>query len=188
MTFVFMKRSDERKFWIIVALVSGLFAELKNQIGLRRLRLRRMKFVREQFWLAATVQNIKRLVRFLSQPAAPLPQQLETRKEPTSPRHHTATEPCDRTLFQQARLISTIDALVACYPNRMLALIDLYWKTVVISVWRTQLWLPSRWECQDRHPSMMLGKLHSEILPLPSPATPRKPDPVAIAPMGRWDR
>jgi hypothetical protein len=50
-----------------------LFAELKNQIGLRRLRLRRMKFVRKQFWLAATVQNIKRLVRFLSQPAAPLP-------------------------------------------------------------------------------------------------------------------
>jgi hypothetical protein len=31
-----------------------------------------MKFAREQFWLAATVQNIKRLVRFLSQPAAPL--------------------------------------------------------------------------------------------------------------------
>ncbi len=53
--------------------VEALFAELKNQIGLRRLRLRRMKFVREQFWLAATVQNIKRLVRFLSQSAAPLP-------------------------------------------------------------------------------------------------------------------
>ena len=52
--------------------VEALFAELKNQIGLRRLRLRRMKFVREQFWLAATVQNIKRLVRFLSQQAAPL--------------------------------------------------------------------------------------------------------------------
>ena len=52
--------------------VEALFAELKNQIGLRRLRLRRMKFVREQFWLAATVLNIKRLVRFLSQPAAPL--------------------------------------------------------------------------------------------------------------------
>jgi transposase len=53
--------------------VEALFAELKNQIGLRRLRLRRMKFVREQFWLAATVQNIKRLVRFLSQSAEPLP-------------------------------------------------------------------------------------------------------------------
>jgi transposase len=52
--------------------VEALFAELKNQIGLRRLRLRRMKFVREQFYLAATVQNIKRLVRFLSlKPAEP---------------------------------------------------------------------------------------------------------------------
>ena len=48
--------------------VEALFAELKNQIGLRRLRLRRMKFVREQFFLAAAAQNIKRLVRFLSQP------------------------------------------------------------------------------------------------------------------------
>jgi hypothetical protein len=46
--------------------VEALFAELKNQIGLRRLRLRRMKFVREQFFLAATAQNIKRLVRFLA--------------------------------------------------------------------------------------------------------------------------
>jgi transposase len=45
--------------------VEALFAELKNQIGLRRLRLRRLKFVREQFWLAAAAQNIKRLVRFL---------------------------------------------------------------------------------------------------------------------------
>jgi transposase len=48
--------------------VEALFAELKNQIGLRRLRLRRLKFVREQFFLAATAQNIKRLVRYLSQP------------------------------------------------------------------------------------------------------------------------
>ena len=46
--------------------VEALFAELKNQIGLRRLRLRRMRFVREQFYLAATAQNLKRLVRFLS--------------------------------------------------------------------------------------------------------------------------
>ena len=46
--------------------VEALFAELKNQIGLRRLRLRRLKFVREQFFLAAVAQNMKRLVRFLS--------------------------------------------------------------------------------------------------------------------------
>jgi transposase len=46
--------------------VEALFGELKNQIGLRRLRLRRIRFVREQFYLAAAVQNLKRLVRFLS--------------------------------------------------------------------------------------------------------------------------
>jgi transposase len=52
--------------------VEALFAELKNQIGLRRLRLRRLKFVREQFWLAAAAQNIKRLVRFLDQQPQPI--------------------------------------------------------------------------------------------------------------------
>ena len=52
--------------------VEALFAELKNQIGLRRLRLRRLRFVREQFFLAAVAQNLKRLVRFLSQPKTPL--------------------------------------------------------------------------------------------------------------------
>ena len=51
--------------------VEALFAELKNQIGLRRLRLRRLRFVREQFFLAAAAQNIKRLVRFLSQATTP---------------------------------------------------------------------------------------------------------------------
>jgi len=49
--------------------VEALFAELKNQIGLRRLRLRRMRFVREQFYLAAVAQNLKRLVRFLNKTA-----------------------------------------------------------------------------------------------------------------------
>jgi Transposase DDE domain len=47
--------------------VEALFAELKKEIGLRRLRLRRLKFVREQFFLVAAAQNIKRQVRFLSQ-------------------------------------------------------------------------------------------------------------------------
>jgi transposase len=61
----FAKAQRERKK------VEALFAELKNQIGLRRLRLRRMKFVREQFFLAAVAQNIKRLVRFLSRPTTP---------------------------------------------------------------------------------------------------------------------
>jgi hypothetical protein len=51
--------------------VEALFSELKNQIGLRRLRLRRIKFVREQFYLAAVAQNLKRLVRFLSMRSEP---------------------------------------------------------------------------------------------------------------------
>ena len=46
--------------------VEALFSELKNLVGLRRLRLRRLKFVREQFYLAAVAQNLKRLMRFLS--------------------------------------------------------------------------------------------------------------------------
>src|ERR1700723_256052 len=62
----FAKARRERKK------VEAMFAELKNVIGLRRLRLRRMKFVREQFFLAAVAQNIKRLGRFLSQPRTPL--------------------------------------------------------------------------------------------------------------------
>jgi transposase len=64
----FAKAQRERKK------VEALFAELKNQIGLRRLRLRGLKFVREQFFMAAAAQNIKRLVRFLSQtPRPPIP-------------------------------------------------------------------------------------------------------------------
>ncbi|MFZ0760291.1 MAG: transposase [Candidatus Sulfotelmatobacter sp.] len=37
----------------------ALFAELKNQLGLRRLLLCRLTFVREQFFLAAAAQKIK---------------------------------------------------------------------------------------------------------------------------------
>ena len=61
----FAKAQRERKK------VEARFAELKNQIGLRRLRLRRLRFVREQFFLAAVAQNLQRLVRFLSQPTTP---------------------------------------------------------------------------------------------------------------------
>ena len=50
----------------------ALFAELKNHIGLRRQHLRRLRFVCEQFFLAAVAQNIKRLVRFLSRPTTPV--------------------------------------------------------------------------------------------------------------------
>ena len=47
--------------------IEALFAELKQRMGLRRLRLRRRWNVAEQFFLAATAQNLKRLVRFLAQ-------------------------------------------------------------------------------------------------------------------------
>ncbi len=39
--------------------VEALFSELKNRIGLRRLRLRRIKFVREEFYLADVAQNLE---------------------------------------------------------------------------------------------------------------------------------
>jgi hypothetical protein len=47
--------------------VEALFAELKQQIKLRRVRLQRLWNVAEQFHLAATAQNLKRLVRHLDQ-------------------------------------------------------------------------------------------------------------------------
>jgi transposase len=51
--------------------VEALFAELKQQINLRRVRLRRLWNVAEQFHLAATAQNLKRLVRHLAQKQSP---------------------------------------------------------------------------------------------------------------------
>jgi IS5 family transposase len=47
--------------------IEALFAELKQRMRLSRLRLRRLWNVGEQFLLAATAQNLKRLVRFLAQ-------------------------------------------------------------------------------------------------------------------------
>src|ERR1019366_3586929 len=46
--------------------VEVLYSELKNRVELRKVRLRRLWNVAEQFLLAATVQNIKRLVKFLN--------------------------------------------------------------------------------------------------------------------------
>jgi len=45
----------------------ALFSELRNQIQLRKVRLRGLRNAKEQFVLAATAQNIKRLIRYLSQ-------------------------------------------------------------------------------------------------------------------------
>lgn len=54
--------------------IEALFSELKLRMGLRRVRLRQLWNVSEQFYLAATAQNLKRLVRFLVQrKVAPVP-------------------------------------------------------------------------------------------------------------------
>ena len=45
----------------------ALFAELKQRMRLQKVRLRRLWNVSEQFLLAATAQNMKRLVQFLTQ-------------------------------------------------------------------------------------------------------------------------
>ncbi len=47
--------------------IEALFAELKQRMRLGRVRLRCLWNVSEQFLLAATAQNLKRLVRFLVQ-------------------------------------------------------------------------------------------------------------------------
>ncbi len=47
--------------------IEALFSELRNQIRLRKLRLRGLLNAKEQFILAATAQNVKRLVKFLNQ-------------------------------------------------------------------------------------------------------------------------
>src|SRR6266851_814522 len=47
--------------------IEALFAELKQRMSIGRVRLRRLWNVGEQFLLAATAQNLKRLVRFLAQ-------------------------------------------------------------------------------------------------------------------------
>lgn len=52
--------------------IEALFGELKQQMRLRRVRLRRLWNVAEQFHLAATAQNLKRLVRVLARQAPAL--------------------------------------------------------------------------------------------------------------------
>src|SRR5271169_940563 len=47
--------------------VEALFAELKQQIKRRKVRLRRLWNVAEQFYLAATTQNLKMLARHPAQ-------------------------------------------------------------------------------------------------------------------------
>jgi Transposase DDE domain len=89
--------------------VEALFAELKNQIGLCRLRLRRLKFVRQQFFLAAAAQNIKRLVRFLIDNIGPASHRLAERPEEKLGGGPRSREDITLTgLFQHPHLIATI--------------------------------------------------------------------------------
>jgi len=56
--------------------IEALFAELKQRMSMQRVRLRRLWNVSEQFLLAATAQNLKRLVHFLAQRPPTLETQL----------------------------------------------------------------------------------------------------------------
>jgi len=59
-TEAFQQSARERKK------IEMLFAHLKRNLGLRRLRLRGLTGASDEFLLAATVQNLKKLVRFLA--------------------------------------------------------------------------------------------------------------------------
>jgi len=135
--------------------VEALFAELKNQIGLRRVRLRRMKFVREQFYLAATAQNLKRLARYLKSrtlESAPIPIGARKRKRDTPPqgiasaqKSSTTSEffdnhPCSRQLSVRPEAVPPGGddhcknfTKSSCHPNA-------WWPTVhaadLIRLWR----------------------------------------------------
>ncbi|MBV9082114.1 MAG: transposase [Acidobacteriaceae bacterium] len=52
--------------------IEALFSELRNQVRLRKVRLRGLRNAKEQFTLAAPAQNVKRLIRFLNQPKRPV--------------------------------------------------------------------------------------------------------------------
>jgi hypothetical protein len=52
--------------------IETLFGEVKHVLGLTRLRLRGLTGARDEFLLAATVQNLKRLIRHAG-PAPPIP-------------------------------------------------------------------------------------------------------------------
>lgn len=53
--------------------IEALFSELRNQIRLRKARLRGLRNVKEQFMLAATAQNLKRLMKFMKHSKEPIP-------------------------------------------------------------------------------------------------------------------
>jgi len=76
--------------------IEALFGELKNRICLRRTRLRRLRHVREQFLMAATAQNLKRLVRFLAT-TPPAKNKLRNQVRVEISLHHRAVRNRNRT-------------------------------------------------------------------------------------------
>jgi hypothetical protein len=65
-TEAYEQSADERKK------IETLFGEVKHVLGLTRLRLRGLTGARDEFLLAATVQNLKRLIKHAG-PAPPMP-------------------------------------------------------------------------------------------------------------------
>jgi len=53
--------------------IEALFSELRNHIRLRKVRLRGLRNAKEQFMLAATAQNLKRLIKFMKHSKEPIP-------------------------------------------------------------------------------------------------------------------
>jgi IS5 family transposase len=66
-TEAFARSRNERKK------VEMLFAHLKRHLGFERLRLRGLSGARDEFLLAATVQNLRRLVKLTAPPLLPRP-------------------------------------------------------------------------------------------------------------------
>ena len=79
------------------------FGELKNRIGLRRVRLRRLKHVREQFLMAAAAQNLKRLVRYLASGRTGNDTDNPTHEQRSKHSGNKALAPSRYGLFQQLR-------------------------------------------------------------------------------------
>ena len=50
-----------------------LFAHLKRHLGFERLRLRGLSGTNDEFLLAASVQNLKRLAKLATKPPPPIP-------------------------------------------------------------------------------------------------------------------
>jgi hypothetical protein len=93
----------------------ALFAELKSQIDLRRLRLRRLKFVREQFFLAAAAQNISdgraSSVENQDHPARDHLVELFAKKESSG--QNTKKSVFDNLVFQHPQAITRDDCSVS---------------------------------------------------------------------------